>query len=115
MSRANAAASRLNDIAPVFAALGDPTRLRIVTRLCKDGPLSITRLSESAPVTRQAITKHLRALAGAGLLRDSRVGRERLWAFEPKRLGQARQCLEQISLQWDAALERLKAHVERDE
>ena len=113
MSRRSEAAA-LSDVAPVFAALGDPTRLRIIARLCSDGPLSITRLSESAPVTRQAITKHLQALSEAGLLRDTRVGREHLWAFEPKRLEQARQCLEQISAQWDAALERLQAHVERE-
>lgn len=103
-----------HDIAPVFAALGDPTRLRIVTRLCSEGPLSITALSESAPVTRQAITKHLRALSDAGLLRDEWVGRERRWAFEPRRLEQARQCLDQISAQWDAALERLQAHLDRE-
>lgn len=113
MSRRSQAAA-LTDAAPVFAALGDATRLRIVARLCSDGPLSITRLSESAPVTRQAITKHLQALSQAGLLRDTRVGRERLWAFEPRRLELARQALDQISAQWDAALERLQAHLERD-
>jgi DNA-binding transcriptional ArsR family regulator len=107
--------ARLSATAPVFAALGDPTRLEIVAQLCRRGPLSITRLSEHAPVTRQAITKHLQALADAGLVRDSRRGRERIWELEPKRLERARACLDQISAQWDSAIERLKAFVELEE
>jgi DNA-binding transcriptional ArsR family regulator len=113
MSRARSqAAVRLADAAPVFAALGDETRLEIVSRLCREGPLSISRLSEGAEVTRQAITKHLQALADAGIARDNRVGRERIWELEPRRLEAARRTLDRISEQWDAALERLKAFVE---
>ena len=112
--RSAAAAAQWTEAAPVFAALGDATRLRLVARLCGDGPLSITRLSEGAGVTRQAITKHLHALAGAGLVRDSRHGRERIWELEPRRLERARRSLEQISDQWDAAIGRLKAFVEKD-
>jgi DNA-binding transcriptional ArsR family regulator len=96
----------------VFAALGDTTRLRVVARLCVDGPLSIARLSDGASVTRQAITKHLHALAGAGLVRGRRRGRERIWELEPARLEVAHQCLDEISAQWDAAIGRLKAFVE---
>jgi DNA-binding transcriptional ArsR family regulator len=116
MSRARsaAAAAQWTEAAPVFAALGDATRLRLVARLCGDGPLSITRLSDGAGVTRQAITKHLHALADAGLVRDSRRGRERIWELEPRRLERARRSLEQISDQWDAAIGRLKAFVEGD-
>lgn len=98
--------------APVFAALGDATRLRVVARLCTGGPLSITQLSEGASVTRQAITKHLQTLAEAGLVRDRRHGRERIWELEPDRLKMAHQCLDRISEQWDAALGRLKTFVE---
>jgi DNA-binding transcriptional ArsR family regulator len=98
--------------APVFAALGDPTRLRLVSRLCTDGPLSITRLREGTDVTRQAITKHLHALQSAGLVRDSRHGRERIWALAPEPLDEARRYLDRISAQWDAAIERLRAFVE---
>ena len=105
--------SRFADAAPVFAALGDSTRLRLVSRLCVDGPLSITRLSENGGMTRQAITKHLKALAQVGLVRDRRHGRERIWELEPKPLDQAKQCLNQISAQWDDALARLRAFVER--
>jgi DNA-binding transcriptional ArsR family regulator len=100
------------DSAPLFAALGDPTRLRLVARLCKEGPLSITRLADGLPVSRQGITKHLQALADVGLVRDERAGRERIWQLEPQRLEEARRSLEQISQQWDDALGRLKAFVE---
>jgi DNA-binding transcriptional ArsR family regulator len=114
MSRAGSAAARWTGAAPVFAALGDPTRLRLVARLCADGPLSITRLAEDADVTRQAITKHLHALADAGLVRDARRGRERIWELEPRRLERARRCLDQISAEWDAAIGRLRVFVEED-
>jgi DNA-binding transcriptional ArsR family regulator len=110
MSRASSAA--LVEAAPVFAALGDPTRLKLISRLCSDGPLSITRLSDGTDLTRQAITKHLQALAHAGLARGSRRGRERIWTLSPRRLDSARKCLDQISTQWDAALDRLRSLVE---
>jgi DNA-binding transcriptional ArsR family regulator len=108
----NAARAKWTQAAPVFAALGDTTRLRLVARLCVEGPLSISDLSDGAKVTRQAITKHLQALAGAGLVRGSRRGRERIWELEPRRLDKARHWLDQISGQWDAAIDRLKAFVE---
>ena len=113
MSRSrSAAAERLHESAPVFAALGDETRLQIVARLCAEGPLSITRLSEGAGVTRQAITKHLNALSSAGLARNVRTGREQIWELETRKLEMARRCLDHISNQWDVALGRLKALVE---
>ena len=108
----SAAATRLTVAAPVFAALGDATRLKLVGRLCVDGPLSIARLSEGAGVTRQAVTKHLHALDDAGLVHHSRRGRERIWQLEPKRLVKAQHCLQQIAGEWDAAIGRLKAFVE---
>jgi len=100
--------------APVFAALGDETRLRLVVRLCTEGPLSIVRLSAGASVTRQAVTKHLHALAAAGLVRGKRRGRQRqrIWELEPRRLQEARRYLDRISRQWDGALERLRGFVE---
>jgi DNA-binding transcriptional ArsR family regulator len=104
----------LHESAPVFAALGDETRLQIVARLCAEGPLSITRLSEGAGVTRQAITKHLNALSAAGLARHVKSGREQIWELETRRLEMARRCLDRISDQWDIALGRLKALVETE-
>jgi DNA-binding transcriptional ArsR family regulator len=116
MSRTlTAAASRLARSAPVFAALGDETRLDIVARLCTGGPQSIVRLTEGSSVSRQAITKHLHALAEAGLVQSTRRGRERIWAIRAKRLADARRYLEQISARWDEALERLRAEVETED
>ena len=99
--------------APLFAALGDPTRLRLVAVLCAGGALSIAQLTAGTAITRQAVTKHLEVLAGAGLVRDVRQGRERLWELEPSRIDDARRALEAISEQWDQALQRLKAFVEK--
>lgn len=108
-------ANSLRNSVLVFAALGDKTRLDLVARLSAGGPLSITRLTAGADVTRQAITKHLNILAGAGLVRDIRVGRERLWEVETRQLEEARRCLDRISSQWDEALARLKRAVEGEE
>ena len=96
----------------MFAALGDATRLSLLGRLSAEGPLSITRLSEGTRVTRQAITKHLNALGDAGLVRDARLGRERVFELDAKRLETAKRYLDQISAQWDAAVDRLRAFVE---
>lgn len=103
---------RLEGSAPLFAALGDATRLRLVSRLCRDGPLSITKLTARSDVTRQAISKHLRVMAEAGLVRGARNGRECVWQLEPRRLEEARRYLELISEGWDAALGRLRKLVE---
>ena len=98
--------------APLFAALGDPTRLRLVARLSEAGPLSITKLTEGTAVSRQAVSKHLSVLEGAGLVRGSREGRENVWQLEPRRLAEARGYLDLISREWDGALERLRVFVE---
>ena len=97
---------------PIFAALGDETRLRLVARLSADGPTSITKLTADFDVTRQAITKHLRVMEETGLARESRQGRESVWELEPDPLEEAGRCLALISQQWDDALGRLKKLVE---
>jgi len=96
----------------VFAALGDETRLRLVARLGSKGPLSIARLTDGTAVTRQAIAKHLRVLADAGLAHGVRRGRERLWQLETARLDEARRGLEAMAQRWDERLGRLKVLVE---
>ena len=98
--------------APVFAALGDETRLALVARLSSEGPLSITRLTAGSSVTRQAVTKHLDVLAMAGLVSDVRRGRERIWELELDQMDAARAYLEHVSKRWDQALDRLKKFVE---
>jgi DNA-binding transcriptional ArsR family regulator len=98
--------------APLFAALGDETRFRIVSQLGRDGPASITRLTAGSRITRQAVTKHLRVLENAGVVRGKRCGRESVWQLERRRLEEARRHLDAISRQWDSALERLRQFVE---
>lgn len=113
MSAAKAAPSpQVRDAAPLFAAFGDETCLRLVVRLSSKGPGSIARLSEKSRVSRQAITKHLEVLSAAGLVRSNRRGRERIWQLEPRRLADAHEYLDLISRQWDDALQRLKSFVE---
>ena len=102
----------LQNYAPVFAALGDEIRLRLVAALCVGSAMSITQLTSGTEISRQAVTKHLGVLAAAGLVRDVKVGRERLWEFEPTQLEEARRTLEFIGQQWDHALAKLKFAVE---
>ena len=112
--RRSAAAAQFTEAAPVFAALGDPTRLKLVARLCVDGPLSIARLSDGAGVTRQAVSKHLQALGTAGLVQDTWQGRDRIFSLDTARLEKARRTLDAISDHWDETLDRLRAFVEAD-
>jgi Predicted transcriptional regulators len=106
--RSVAAKAHIANTAAVFFALGDETRLGLVSRLCEGGPTSIAKLTESFELTRQAITKHLRVMEDAGLVRRTQQGRESSWRLEPGRLADARQHLETISVEWDSALQRLK-------
>ena len=113
MSSATAPVSTaLRKAAPLFAALGDDTRMRLVLALCAGGALSIAQLTAGTQITRQAVTKHLQVLAEAGLVRDVKVGRERLWKFEPGQLEEARRSLDAIARQWDHAHQRLKFALE---
>lgn len=98
--------------APVFAALADETRLRILGRLATGAPLSTMQLTAGEDVTRQAITKHLEVLAGAGLVRDVKIGRERRWELDVAPIEAARTCLDFVSRTWDQRLARLEALVE---
>ena len=93
--------------AAVFAALGDQTRLALVTRLSRGQPYSISRL------TRQAITKHLRVLESVGIVHSIRAGRESLFELDPRPIADMKEYLGQVSAQWDQALGRLKAFVEK--
>lgn len=100
------------DQARVFAALGDDTRLELVTRLSQSGDRSIAQLATGLPLTRQAVTKHLRVLEDARVVSSSRVGRESRFAIRPETLGTAQQYLARASAQWDTVIERIKSSVE---
>jgi len=99
--------------APLFAALGDPTRLELVARLSREGPQSISSLTEDSTISRQAVTRHLDILEEAGLAASHREGRERIFTLRPQRLAVAHRYLDQIGRQWDAAIDRLQAHLEK--
>ena len=105
-------AVRFDDLASVFSALGDDTRLKLVSTLSARGAMSITHLTAGTGYTRQAVTKHLRVLSSAGLVQDEKSGRERLWKLEPHALKKARRSLDGIAAQWDRALARLRQAVE---
>jgi DNA-binding transcriptional ArsR family regulator len=102
----------LAEAALLFAALGDETRLALLRRLSEGGPASISALSESFRISRQAVTKHLQFLAAAAVIDGKRAGREHVWALNATRLGEAQRWIEIIARGWDDALERLKAHLE---
>ena len=106
------AAVRERSKALVFAALGDKTRLVLVGKLSAGEPRSIAQLTRGSRLSRQAITKHLRVLEGAGIVRSLRAGRESRFAFDPRPIGELKEYLERVSEQWDQALARLKAFVE---
>jgi DNA-binding transcriptional ArsR family regulator len=112
MSQAEAAATSGADLAQVFFALGDRTRWQLIAVLCAGGAYSIAYLTSNTELTRQAVTKHLQVLADAGLVKDLKVGRERLWQFDPTQLEEARRSLEVIGRQWESALDRLKMTLE---
>jgi DNA-binding transcriptional ArsR family regulator len=99
-------------LASVFAALGDPTRLKLVAVLCAGGTFSIAQLTATTDISRQGVTKHLQVLADAGVVCQVKLGRERLWQLDPAQIEAARRTLEVIGREWDVALAKLKAFVE---
>jgi DNA-binding transcriptional ArsR family regulator len=104
--------ARRRQHAALFAALGDETRLALITSLCAGEPRSIVQLSGGAKISRQAITKHLQVLEQAGIVHSVRSGRQNLFAFDPQPMNELKEYLERVSAQWDQVLGRLKALVE---
>lgn len=98
--------------APVFAALGDETRLSLVAKLCGGQPRSISQLTEGSKLTRQAVTKHLRVLESVGIVHSVRTGRESRFEFNPEPIEGIKEYLDFVSAQWDQAFSRLKSFVE---
>jgi DNA-binding transcriptional ArsR family regulator len=111
--RANDGAAVRKTRAPIFAALGDETRLALVAKLAEGQTYSISQLTQDTRLTRQAVTKHLRVLQGARIVRSVRAGRERLFALDPAPLREVKDYADVVCAQWDQALARLKDFVER--
>jgi DNA-binding transcriptional ArsR family regulator len=99
--------------AEVFAALGDPQRLELLQRISRSGQATATALAAPLPVTRQAVTKHLRVLEGAGLLRTRRTGREVLYVVRPDALVRQARWLDDVAAAWDRRLAGVKASAEK--
>ena len=110
-SRSHTAAGRRVH-APIFAALGDETRLLLLAKLSHGRPHSISQLTQGSKLTRQAITKHLRMMEGVGIIQGVRRGRETLFQLDPQPIDEIKEYLDQVSEQWDRALGRLKSFVE---
>ena len=110
--RRSSLAAKRQPRAPLFAALGDETRLLLVAKLCRGQPRSISQLTEGSQLTRQGITKHLRVLESVGIVHSVRTGRESLFEFDPEPIAEIKRYLELVSEQWDQALSRLKSFVE---
>jgi DNA-binding transcriptional ArsR family regulator len=110
--RPTSAIARPRARAPIFAALGHATRLLLVAKLCGGQVRSISQLTKGSKLTRQAITKHLRVLEGAGIVHGVKKGRESLFELDPQPIAEIKGYLELVSEHWDRALARLKAFVE---
>jgi DNA-binding transcriptional ArsR family regulator len=109
----NTLTARHPGYAPLFAALGDETRLTIVAKLSRGQTRSISQLTAGSRLTRQAITKHLRVLEKARIVHSIRKGRENLFEFDPEPIDKAKSYLELVASQWDETLSRLKSFVEQ--
>lgn len=112
MRRTRSGAALKRDPSGLFAALGDPTRLSLVEKLVGGESKSISELTEGTKLTRQAVTKHLRVLEGAGVVHSVKAGRENHFEFRPQPILELSAYLEKVAGQWDEALLRLKAFVE---
>jgi DNA-binding transcriptional ArsR family regulator len=110
----SAPAVYLEPLSPVFNALGDANRLRIITRLCDGGPCSTAQVTSVVSVSRQAATKHLLLLEAVGLVSSERHGRDRIWRVDPKPLTEASDYLTALSVRWDRAIDRLRNYVEEN-
>lgn len=108
-----AAADRSAQGSEVFAVLADPTRRHLVETLAARGGASATALAAELPISRQAVSKHLAALGGAGLVSSRRQGRETLYELQPAPLGDAAAWLAEVGAEWDDRLARLRRLLER--
>jgi DNA-binding transcriptional ArsR family regulator len=104
-----------DDVGAVFAALADPTRREVVRSLAAQPGLTASHLAGDLPMTRQAVAKHLAALAGAGLVHARREGRETRYTLTPAPLAGAMEWMAEVGAQWDDRLARLAQRAAKSE
>ena len=92
----------------LLAAIGEPSRRRVLDLLVRDGEASASALANEVPFTRQAVMKHLAALEDVGLVTRHRDGREVRFRVDPKRLDQATRAMARLAAEWDRRLETIK-------
>jgi DNA-binding transcriptional ArsR family regulator len=100
--------------APIFAALADPTRRRLLVSLAEHSPKTATQMAEEYPITRQGILKHLNILEEAGLVMVTQKGREKRYTLTPEPLTELDQWIKALNAKWDERLLRLKNFIESD-
>ncbi|HXA32302.1 MAG TPA: metalloregulator ArsR/SmtB family transcription factor [Acidimicrobiales bacterium] len=108
MAPADPPSGSSRDADGVFAALADPTRRQLLDQLASEGPLTATELAEHYPMSRQAVAKHITALAGAGLVIGERRGREVRYRVAGAGLGDAASWLGDVETRWDRRLDALQ-------
>lgn len=97
----------------VFQAIADPTRRKLLKLLSKE-EMPVTAISEHFPISRTAVSKHLRVLADAGLVKERKAGRETRYKLEPEPLNELKDWLQYFELFWENKLSALKFFVETD-
>ena len=100
---------------PIFAALADPMRRKLLVNLAESSPKTATQLAEEYPITRQGILKHLHILEEVGLVAVHQKGREKRYTLTPEPLSELDRWIKEISAKWDERLLRLKAFIENEE
>ena len=101
-----------DELGPIFDALADGNRRRVVRLLAEQESATATELAQELPVTRQAIAKHLAALESAGLVQSRRAGRETRYRLTPQPLTEAMSWMASVGAQWDERLAALRAYLD---
>jgi DNA-binding transcriptional ArsR family regulator len=98
-------------VGAVLQALADPTRREVVSLLSRSGAVTATELAAQLPVSRQAVSKHLTALAEAGLVAGAREGREVRYRLTPSPMRETVSWMASVGAEWDERLNALKRHL----
>lgn len=100
-------------VTDAFGAIAHPVRRRILVELTA-GPRAVRELAGGLPVSRPAVSQHLRVLLDLGIVSQERAGRENRYRLHPERLDEVRHWMSQLDASWGMALGRLRQHLERN-